>query len=38
MWAGIKGILGKEAGETDKGITTLRAQKGNMVSSSNGNR
>ena len=34
MWIGIKGILGKQAGEADTGIATLRAQNGKMVSSS----
>ena len=31
MWVGIKGILDKQAGEADTGITTLRAQKGRIV-------
>ena len=34
MWVGIKGILGKQAGEADTGIATLRAQNGKIVSSS----
>ena len=35
MWVGIKGIISKRAGKTDKGIATLRAKNGNkMVSSS----
>ena len=38
MWVGIKGILGKQAGEADTGISTLRAQNGQMVSSSKGKR
>ena len=38
MWVGIKGILGKQAGEADTGIATLRAQNGKMVSSSKGKR
>ena len=38
MWVGIKGILGKQAGEADTGIATLRAQNGIMVSSSKGKR
>ena len=36
MWVRIKGILGKQAGEADTGIATLRAQNGKMVSSSKG--
>ncbi|MEP1954875.1 MAG: hypothetical protein ABJJ26_08055 [Algoriphagus sp.] len=31
MWIGIKGMLGKQAGEADTGIAILRAQNGNMV-------
>ena len=31
MWVGLKGILGKHAGEADAGIATLRAQDGIMV-------
>ena len=31
MWLAIKGILGKQAGEEDTGIATLRAQRGKMV-------
>ena len=38
MWAGIKGILGQQAGETDTGIAALRAQNGKMVSRSKGKR
>ena len=38
MWVGIKRILGKQAGEADTGIATLRAQNGIMVSSSKGKR
>ena len=38
MWVGTKGILGKQAGEADTGIATLRAQNGIMVSSSKGKR
>ena len=38
MWVGIKGILGKQAGEADTGIATLRAQNGKIVSSSQGKR
>ena len=34
MWVGIKGIMGKRAGKTDKGIANLRAKNGKMVSSS----
>ena len=30
MWVGIKGILGKQAGEAVTGIATLRAQNGKM--------
>ena len=33
MWVGMKGIPGKQAGEADTGIATLRAQNGKMVSS-----
>ena len=36
MWAGIKGIMGQQAGEKDTGIATLRAQNGKMVNSSKG--
>ena len=32
MCVGIKGILGKQAGEADTGIATLRAQNGKVVS------
>ena len=38
MWVGIKGILGQQAGKTDTGIATLRAQNGKMVSRSKGKR
>ena len=40
IWVGIKGILGKQAGEADTGIATLRAYNGKMVinSSSKGKR
>ena len=38
MWVGIKGIMGNQAGKMDKGIATLRAQNGKMVSSSKGKR
>ena len=38
MWVGIKGILGKQAGEADAGIATLRVQNGKMISSSKGKR
>ena len=38
MWVGIKGILGKQAGEADTGIATFRTQNGKMASSSNGKR
>ena len=34
----IKGIMGNQAGKMDKGIATLRAQNGKMVSSSKGKR
>ena len=37
MWVGIKGIMSKRAGKTDKGIAALRAKNGKMVSSSRGN-
>ena len=37
MWVGIKGIISKRAGKTDKGIATLRAKNGKMVSGSRGN-
>ena len=36
MWVGIKGILGKQAGEADTRIATLRAQNGKMVGNSKG--
>ena len=38
VWVGIKGILGKRAGEADTGIATLRAQNGKMISSPKGKR
>ena len=38
MWVGIKGMLGKQAGEADTVIATLRAQNGKIVSSSKGKR
>ena len=38
MWVGIKGILGRQAGEADTGIAALRGQNGEMVSSSKGKR
>ena len=39
MWSGMKGILGKQAGEADTGIiATSRAQNGKIVSSSSGER
>ena len=38
MWVGIQGIPGKQAGEADTGIATLRAQNGKMVTSSKGKR
>ena len=38
MWVGIKGILGKQAGEADRGIAILRTQNGKMASSSKGKR
>lgn len=38
MWVGMKGILGKLAGETDKGMATLRTQNGEMISNSKGKR
>lgn len=38
LWVGIKGILGKQAGEADKGIATLRAQKCKMIRRLNGRR
>ena len=38
MWVGIKGILGKQAGEAGTGAATLRAQKGNVVRSLKGKR
>ena len=38
MWAGIKGIPGKQAGQAGTGIATLRAQHGKMVSRSKGKR
>ena len=34
MWVGIKGIMSKRAGKIDKGIATLKAKNGKMVSSS----
>ena len=33
MWVGVKGTMGNQAGKMDKGIATLRAQNGKMVSS-----
>ena len=36
MWVGIKGIVGKQAGEADTGIATFRAQNGNIISDSKG--
>ena len=36
MWVATKGILGKQAGEADTGIATLRAQNSEMVSTSRG--
>ena len=38
MWIGIKRILSKRAGKTDKGIVTLRAKDVKRVSSSRGER
>ena len=38
MWVGIKGVLRKQAEEADTGITTLKAQKGKMVSRSEAER
>ena len=38
MWVGIRGIISKRAGKTDKGIATLRANNGKIVSSSRGKR
>ena len=38
IWVGIKGIMSKRAGKTDKGIATLRAKNGKIVSSSRGKR
>ena len=38
MRVGIKGIMGKQAGEADTGIATLRAQNGKTVSCSKGKR
>ena len=38
MWAGIKAVLGQQAGEADAGIATLRAHSGKMVCSSKGKR
>ena len=38
MWVGIKGTLGKQAGETDTGVTALRAQNDKIFSSSKGKR
>lgn len=38
MWVGIERILRKQAGETNKEMTTLRAQTGRMVGSSRGKR
>ena len=38
MWVGIKGIISKRAGKTDKGIATLRAKNGKIVISSKGKR
>ena len=34
----IKNVLGKQTGEADTGIATLRVQKGKMVSGSKGKR
>ena len=36
MWAGIKGILGKQPGDAGTGISTLRVQNGKMTSTSKG--
>ena len=38
MWVGIKGIISKREGKTDKSIATLGAKNGKMVSSSRGER
>ena len=34
MWVGAKGMVGKQAGEADTGMGTLRAKSGKMVSRS----
>ena len=38
MWVGIKEILGKQTGEADTGIATLRAHYGRIYSSAKGKR
>ena len=38
MWVGMKEVLGQQADEAGRGIATLRAQNGKMVSSSKGKR
>ena len=38
MWLATKEILGKQSGEADTGIATLRAQNGKMVDRSKGKR
>ena len=32
MWVGIRGMLGKQEGEVETGITALKTQNGKMVS------
>ena len=38
IWVGIEEVPGKQAGEADTGIATLRVHSGKMVSSSKGKR